>query len=252
MENNCCIVIPIYKEVNKLKFFERESIKQCIKILGNNYYYDIYLIAPNSLDTDSYINEFKYKFFVKKFPDNNFDSTYTYSVMLTSSVFYNKFNKYKYMMIYQLDGWIFYDNLKYFMDLGFDWYGSPWVIDGIEAVGNGGVSLRKISSIIEVCKKYRKTSNMEDQYFCIAHKDKLNIAPLEVALEFGLCSNSHNKYFIENIKCPMVCHQPYNSNHINYWSQYIPFIKEKKTIYFNKDSINMNDYSKLFTSILNG
>ena len=76
-----------------------------------------------------------------------------------SKQFYFRFlPNYKYMLIYQLDAWVFTDNLQEWCDKGYDYIGAPFlsivkknsprVI--FKGVGNGGLSLRRIQYCIDV------------------------------------------------------------------------------------------------------
>jgi hypothetical protein len=68
--------------------------------------------------------------------------------MLETPDFYKCFSTYNYLMIYQLDGWIFTNFLDYYINLNVDYIGSPWKAYILnldeDTVGNGGVSLRKV------------------------------------------------------------------------------------------------------------
>jgi hypothetical protein len=65
---------------------------------------------------------------------------------------------YQYILIYQLDVFVFRDELEYWCNQGYDYVGAPWItsdeekpIDiGLWKVGNGGLSLRKISYCMKV------------------------------------------------------------------------------------------------------
>jgi hypothetical protein len=75
--------------------------------------------------------------------------------------FYEVFRQYEYMLIYQLDCWVFRDELEMWCDKGYDYIGAPffvkWFVDRGIYVGNGGFSLRKISNIIEYLKRNNKS-----------------------------------------------------------------------------------------------
>ena len=75
--------------------------------------------------------------------------------------------------------------MEKFIDLGYDWYGAPWPHLG-DSVGNGGLSLRKIDKMIEVCDVHKnEIKNMnEDVWFCL-HTD-INKCDLKTACNFSL------------------------------------------------------------------
>lgn len=160
------VIIPIYKSVPTRS--EKASLLQCINILS---LYDFCLIVPKSLDISFYENIFNtqnktYK--IERFEDNNFKSVETYSKLCLSLDFYKRFEKYNYMFLYQLDGWIFKDELDFWCKKDYDYIGAPWFIghdkakedsDFIEPSGNGGVCLRKISSFIKILSNKEKYHN---------------------------------------------------------------------------------------------
>lgn len=148
--STCVVVIPIYKAVPKPS--ETASFKQCLSILKN---YDIYIVTFEELDMSVYaeISEtvgkaYKLKFFSKDY----FTSVAKYNKLCLSRSFYDCFSYYDYMLIYQLDAWVFRDELQDWCNKGYDYIGAPQFYR-IHAdihtkifyeVGNGGFSLRNI------------------------------------------------------------------------------------------------------------
>lgn len=70
--------------------------------------------------------------------------------------FYERFAEYKYMLIYQLDAWVFRDELDEWCSKGYDYIGAPWIEKDdrgdlqLTGVGNGGFSLRRVQHFIDV------------------------------------------------------------------------------------------------------
>jgi len=111
-------------------------------------------IAPESLMFDYGI--YGEDIMVETFPDYYFKSVLNYSALMLNRDFYQRFAKYKYMLLYQTDAFIFQDKLSEFCSLDYDYIGAPvpmvdpiWYFIG-GRVGNGGFSLRKISSAIRM------------------------------------------------------------------------------------------------------
>jgi hypothetical protein len=79
-----------------------------------------------------------------------------------SKQFYRRFLNYKYILIYQLDAFVFRDELEYWCSLDFDYIGAPWFDDitlslseqKLYGVGNGGLSLRKVQSHYRTLRYY--------------------------------------------------------------------------------------------------
>lgn len=143
------IVIPVYKQ--ELDDLEMVSLAQVRRVLGK---YDICFLAPESLDF-SYGGG-AHGEYVERVPDVYFTGKNSYSRLMLESWLYERFSAYEYMLLYQLDAFVFADRLQEFCALGYDYIGSPmprWLDDWREcrcSVGNGGFSLRRISSVLRV------------------------------------------------------------------------------------------------------
>jgi len=120
-QNDVCIVIPIYKA--KINGFELESLKNTVSKLGS---YDIFLCCPNSLNTDTY--DLYYNFQIKRFDDSFFVGLNGYNRLCISEDFYKTFQKYKFMLIVQLDVWVFKDDLVQWINKDYDYIGAPWLL----------------------------------------------------------------------------------------------------------------------------
>ena len=181
MEKSICVVIPIYQ--NKLDDYESLSLAQGLQILSR---YPVFIIKPENLDLSTIQKLYPHVRFAG-FDDGFFNGFYGYNRLMLSSAFYERFLKYDYMLIYQLDAWVFRDELEYWCDQDYDYIGGPWVIKPKynllplrifiwlkskyykligkvfdhelfgNKVGNGGFSLRKVQSF------YRSTIQQRDK-----------------------------------------------------------------------------------------
>lgn len=148
MQNRVVITIPIHKDILSLN--ESISLKQCFSIFFNR---EIFLLAPVNLNIAQY---------VKLVPDINvirvkskwLSSIEMYNKFKLSNYFYSLFDSYEYILTYELDSFVFRDELDYWVEQGFDYIGAPW-FEGWDkpnstkliGVGNSGFSLRKISTM---------------------------------------------------------------------------------------------------------
>lgn len=92
-------------------------------------------------------------FCVRYFNEQYFDSVKSYNELMLSVDFYRSFREYQYMLIYQLDAFVFEDQLEYWCNKGYDYIGAPWIKANKKfhpTCGNGGFSLRKIDSFIQL------------------------------------------------------------------------------------------------------
>ena len=151
----CIIVIPIYKESPSTS--ERKSFEQVLKILDK---YDIVIITHKKLTLDCYyeiVHRYKKDVHIEYFEKAFFTSIQGYNSLCLSTKFYNRFKNYEYMLIYQLDAWIFKDELEYWCKKGYDYLGAPVYINNIFlGVGNGGLSLRRNQYCLNILERKHK------------------------------------------------------------------------------------------------
>ena len=168
------ISIVIITEKNILTKYEEISLNRALKVFSD---YNKYLIISEDTDPQYFLDP--NTFIVIKLPKLHFENVNTYSTLLLSDFFYNHFVTSEYILIYQLDCFVFKNNLKDF--LGFDYIGAPWfnsqnhaansIINTLifrkpfwalklviswflrtktSGVGNGGFSLRKVDKFLEI------------------------------------------------------------------------------------------------------
>ena len=212
MSTKVAVVIPVYRE--ELSDLEKISLAQCRKILGN---YPLIFVVPDGKD----FSYFKAGDAVANFPAEYFRSKETYTRLLTSPFFYETFSDFEYMLIYQLDAFVFYDALKEFCSLGYDYVGAPWPrifskrLDGLcVRVNNGGFSLRKVAACHklllrqpDLLKRHRELP--EDVFFsyCGARSDvDFSVAPINVAYAFSAEINPARSVKKNGGTLPFGCH----------------------------------------------
>lgn len=212
--NEIAIVIPVYRE---LKDFEKISLQQCLRVLGE---YPMVLLAPESMDVTHYLA--LWPFAVERFDDASFQGTSSYSKLLLSQRFYQRFQSYTYILIHQLDVFVFSDRLKNFCSKGYDYIGAPvprWGWQEVRnRVGNGGCSLRKVSSCLRVLSELppdrffsslRRGDRPEDVYFagCAGYPYLHFRAPtLKEALDFAVDYEIFRCYRKLPQWLPFACH----------------------------------------------
>lgn len=156
---DCCIVIPLYKTVASTS--EMASLQRAIKILGD---YSIQFVCAKTFNpkhyTDLVDKHEAVKYSIETFDEFYFSSINGYNKLLIKKEFYKRFSRFKYLLVYQLDAWVFKNRLEYWCNQDYDYVGAPWLhqtLDGklaFDGVGNGGLSLRKIDSHIKVLNRF--------------------------------------------------------------------------------------------------
>lgn len=144
--SSVAVVVPGY---NRAEFTEDEEIsfRHLEHYLGR---YDKFLVVPQSLAIE------RPGFHIQRFPDSYFGSAIANARLMLSPTFYGAFQSYRYVLIYQLDALVFSDRLMEWCASDWDYVGAPWLkcADspwvGASRVGNGGFSLRKVSSFLRV------------------------------------------------------------------------------------------------------
>jgi Protein of unknown function (DUF5672) len=143
------IVTPVYRL--PLSADEEISLQHLRHYLSEH---DLFLIAPESLLLP---DEMFPKADVIRFPDRFFTGTDSYSRLMLSPEFYSCFESYEYILIYQLDCLVLSGDLRKWCERDFDYIGAPWFkghssdpAAGLWRVGNGGLSLRRVSSFVAV------------------------------------------------------------------------------------------------------
>lgn len=230
------VVIPIYKA--ELSNSERISLQQCISVLAN---YPIVIAKPDQLNISFLLKEFP-SLKTKSFQNYYFENIAGYNQLMISTGFYKSFSEYEYMLIYQLDAFVFKDNLQEWCRSGYDYIGAPGLeperlfklqatdtkelanaLSSQRPVLNGGLSLRRISSMIRYLKIYKlffpKWVGNEDKLFSL---DARRLAPLrlfiklphwETALQFAFEKSPAASFELNAQELPFGCHA---------WEKYDP------------------------------
>lgn len=162
------VVIPFYKA--DFNAIEERSFNQCVKVLKN---YDIIFALPEGLDLKKNSDLVKTEVFEKKY----FRNIAGYNKLMLSTEFYERFLAYDYILIYQLDSFVFKDELRSWCEKDYDYIGAPWIATRnivssllkpfqsksikrrepvFYKVGNGGFSLRKTRSFFNIAKQLSK------------------------------------------------------------------------------------------------
>lgn len=161
------ITVPIYKE--RLTGYEEISLNRLIEICPH---YPIRFFAPDGLNAAYYLDKASTLSDVRieNFNKNYFKDIITYSKLLTNPLFYRRFESFEYLLIYQPDALIFRDDLAYWCSQGYDYIGAPFFRNYVTefekadyiGVGNGGFSLRKISSMLQILHSWKRFFHRED------------------------------------------------------------------------------------------
>lgn len=180
------VVLPVYKP--QLTHYEQIALTQCARVLGK---YPILLAAPHSLDVAAY-RQIVPSLQVRTFDDSYFNSIDGYNRLMLSEEFYKAFSDQEYLLIHQLDAFVFQDDLAYWCQQQYDYIGAPWLRDrdftgwldqldftlrkqvatwlnlkkpdgitpreiiNLNGVGNGGLTLRRVPAMLKYLKRFER------------------------------------------------------------------------------------------------
>ena len=210
------VVIPNHKE--ELDDLEKISLAQVRKVLKN---YPMIFVGPEGKNF-SYLEPGE---MLVQFHPQYFKDVIAYSQLLLQPFFYEPFLPFDYILIYQLDAFVFYDALENFCRLGYDYIGAAWPYHAWHGsrypktprVGNGGFCLRKVKACHKFLKKisdsqaYKGALELlyEDSFFAICgalESIDFKVAPVAVANLFAMewYPDRHIKKLGGNL--PFGCH----------------------------------------------
>lgn len=179
MEPKVKVIVPIYRTT--LSDYEILSLRQASLILGN---YPMVAVKPDRLDLSPLIQEYP-QLQTESFPDEYFGDISGYNRLMLSEEFYRRFTGSEYILIYQLDAYVFRDELSQWCKKGYDYIGAPWLVRPVYRfplfrlaswlkkhycrsfslpngqitryrVGNGGFSLRKVESHLRATRQLKE------------------------------------------------------------------------------------------------
>ncbi len=235
-----CVVIPVYKD--SLESYEVMSAYRINTIFKN---VPKYLFYPNNISPNTYLEIIEGLRLVP-LDHRYFSSIDSYNRLLKSPVFYGPVGEYDFMLLYQLDSYIFDESKIYdFIDCNFDYIGAPWLKLNwyrnstklvtkfrslepfIRKVGNGGFSLRKVKTFYKY-SKYLSVFNLlvsiqEDIFWTnIASRfiPGFKLPTISDALKFGFDEDPQDCFKLNNNELPFGCHG-WQKNDPEFWKSYI-------------------------------
>ena len=253
------VVIPIYNE--QLPDVELYALQNNLKLLAH---YPIVFIAPETMDVTWYERHslFENAELLRLTEDwlGKKNGIAGYNRMLMLADFYALFDA-EYMLICQTDAFIFRDELKEWCNKGYDYVGAPWVpstkyqypvlkqylwlrlyfsknrmkltrYNFMNRVGNGGLSLRKVSSMIDASKEYAAVAEyylskteplyQEDVFWSLVPR-WFKYPTVSDALKFSFDIKPHVCYQLNGKKLPMGCHGITKKRYREFWKSHIAF-----------------------------
>jgi hypothetical protein len=244
IQTEVTVCIPLYS--NTPSPLEMFSFIQCCKILGR---YPLTIVTFKELHISLFtkkLDEYNIKYEVKYFDKSFFKDINGYNQLMVSPAFYESLSAFKFLLIYQLDAFVFSDQLSEWCAKDYDYIGAPWLNlkwinnkeiekqlplftrlpylfklfkgkDGL--VGNGGFSLRKVSSHIKFAKVYSSVFSSlnfnEDLFwgkYVAANETDFKIPLMLEALSFSIESDPSVAFALLSNGLPFGCHAWYKND----------------------------------------
>lgn len=243
------VVVPVYRE-----FFgelEEKSFLQCCEVLKD---YEIVIIHPEGLNY-SYLFQINQRITTESFPKYYFENISGYNELLLSPSFYERFSDSEFILIYQLDAFVFKDALKEWCEKDYDYIGAPWIATQhnkivmkilalfdskkkkerkqiFYKVGNGGFSLRKVSSHYKIAKEQESFISdflradkkaiyaIEDVFWSLKAPEfdmNFKIPDYKEAIFFGMDRKPNLAMKLTNNLLPFGCHGINKPKVIEFW-----------------------------------
>lgn len=212
---------------------ERVGVRQCLRILSRH---PIVVVAPEGLTLPQLLRSLP----TERFPVQCFASVRDYNRLALSKMFYERFSEFEYMLIHQLDAFVFQDELLDWCGKDYDYIGAPWI--GIQFtnspewealllphlvnsgmtkrrerlnVGNGGFSLRRVGKMQFILDQYAFLRSLwsdrhEDAFWGIAARlcipeSVYRVPDEQEAMAFSI--ETQPEYCVKRIgKLPFGCH----------------------------------------------
>lgn len=217
--NNCkaVVVIPIHSPSPSQE--ELLALAQCYKILSNH---DVFILHPKGLCLKEYqavISD------VKALPIHPewLSSVENYNRLKTSLFFYSLFSVYDYLLTYELDAYVFKDDLEKWCKKGYSYIGAPWFNGAtnplqpfeIIGVGNSGFSLRSIKKCMAILKRIETIRSLSKLY------SKAGLGELCAFTSFLRVSNLNEGFKIRDYTYLTHLIDSYFTNEDVFWSVWI-------------------------------
>lgn len=238
---NIAVVMPFHKP--DMRPEEIVSLRCARDRLGG---YPRFMAVGESLDISAFRREDPALQFVR-FPDTFFANWIEYNALLRSAFFYEAFREYAFMLIYQLDCYVFRDELREWCERGYDYLGAAWphyehVTSSrkkiarlpfirllMKQTAQGGFSLRRIATLREASRRQAWTLRLfralpEDVYWSTLgsrlHR-RFRLPDLKDAMAFAFDASPAWCYEQTGDRLPFGCHGWFGPE-AAFWKDKIP------------------------------
>ena len=240
------VLIPCHKST--LSPDEEISARQTLRVLGPH---ECRVLCPAGLVLPEILAGLP----AERLPAEYFQSVRDYSRMLLSQDFYDRFRDREFLLICQLDAYVFRDELDDWCGRGFDYVGAPWgdapflrepklqrilpwtfrrpalarrLHRADFRVGNGGLSLRRVQAFRRVLRdhpdvalRWQKHEDLFWSLWAPVLAPEFRIAPEAEALRFAVELAPRKYVGLMDGRLPFGCHA-WRRYDPEFWAPHIP------------------------------
>jgi hypothetical protein len=189
------VVVLMFTHKAEPDAYELLSFRQCCEVLGKH---PIRLVCPRGMDLSAYCAI--HPDIVADFIDPKwFKSIRDYNLLKVLPWLYRRYAGYEFILTYELDAWVFRDELLDWCEQGWDYIGAPWFAnysrsvsdDEPLGVGNSGFSLRNVQSALRALRQ----RGWERTIFLTKGLIKRRIPPVDFVRSFFDAERFYAPYF---------------------------------------------------------
>lgn len=239
------IVVPVYK--SHLNHNEDLVFKNILALYGKG---NLVIACPDNLNVDFLDQDIK----IQRFDSVFFKDVMSYNAMMLSEIFYMRFKNTDYILIHQLDAFMFRKEIEYWCQKGYDYIGAPWLKSRnpfnnlikskklkkrepiFNKVGNGGFSLRKVETFLGFFEKHKSVIEkhkshelygIEDTFWSLVAPNymEFNIPDIKEAAQFCIDRKPEIGLKLNKGKLPFACHGFEKSKTKAFWQKHIKGLK---------------------------
>lgn len=255
------VVVPLYKP--EPDAWERQALAHNLSVVEG---YTVVFLHPEGMDVTAYRSLAPGVFFqaVSRKWLGTERGIAGYNDMMLSQSFYEMFSAWEYVLVCHSDAWLFgaregQPDLEDWCAKGYDVVAAPWVSkplgrlpglkEGLELwrlifkskgkrrpelhgkVGNGGLSLRKVSSFIRACAENREEVEKFKGDPCEAHNEDIFWATVpsgfrypgaREAAAFAMDCKPELCWRMNGRRLPFGCHGYHLANRWPFWKRFLP------------------------------
>lgn len=234
------IVVPFHKAT--LAANELLSLQRCRDVLKS---YPRFLAVGDSLETQA-LQQVDAALQVARFPDRYFASWQGYNLLCRSPEFYERFLGYKYILIYQLDCYVFRDELQDWCAKDYDYVGAGWpryehLMESkkwyvkapflkllLSRTAQGGFSLRRVSAFYNASRRQawllKCIRNLPEDVYWSSIGQRLHYpfktVGIKESVKFAFDASPELCFHISGGQLPFGCHGWYGK-HAAFWKDKI-------------------------------